>query len=143
MRRYLRCAILLVGLGLTAAAPARVIDAASSRAAAAPQESGAHVPLVVSIPHHLAKAEAERRVKNALAGLQKDYGFLLSIDHEVWSGPHLRFRATVMGEAATGRIDVGTARVEVKVMMPSNLSILVDMAQPVLLKQGTQLLAKQ
>jgi hypothetical protein len=105
--------------------------------------SAAYAPLIVSIPHHLAEAEAERRVKDALAGLQKDYGYLITIEHQVWNGPHLRFEATVMGLPAHGRIDVGRASVDVKVMMPASLSVLVDLAQPVLLKQGTQMLARQ
>jgi hypothetical protein len=131
-------------MSLPAGTAAHANEVALARAdAAATQERVSYVPLVVSIPHHLAEAEAERRVKDALADLQRGYGYLISIDHQVWNGPHLRFDATVMGQPARGRIDVGRTSVDVKVMMPSSLSVLVDMAQPVLLRQGTQMLAKQ
>lgn len=145
MRPIVRSVILAISIGAAGAGPAVAGGPALAKAdaAASTQDSDAYAPLDVSIPCHLSETEAERRVKDALAGLQKDYGFLLSIDHQVWRGSHLRFDATVLGQAARGRIDIGRRRVDLHVMMPSSLSLLATMAQPVLLKQGTQLLAKQ
>jgi hypothetical protein len=146
MRPIVSFLTLVVSLGMFGSAPvyAREVGPADAGVSAAPaQDRAAYAPLIVSIPHHLAEAEAERRVKDAIAGLQKDYGYLLTIDRQVWHGPHLRFDATVMGQPARGRIDIAADHVDVKVMMPASLSVLVDLAQPVLLRQGTQMLAKQ
>jgi hypothetical protein len=147
MRPIVRFTVLAFGLYAACVAPATAGERALAMADAAATEpvpdNGAYTPLDVSIPHHLSEKEAERRVRDALAGLQKDYGFLLSIDRQEWRGPHLRFQATILGQPANGRIDVGRTRVDLRVKMPSSLSLLASIAQPVLLKQGTQLLARQ
>jgi len=100
-------------------------------------------PLVVIVPHHLTEREAQIRIKAALAGLQKDYGYLLTLHQQVWTGYHLRFLARILGENAPGTIDITRDRVSVRVMMPSSLSMLTGMVQPVLQKQGRLILAKQ
>jgi hypothetical protein len=144
MRAIVGIVTLVVGLSVLGAAPLRAGELALAKAnIGAKAQDSAYTPLVVSIPHHLPEAEAERRVKDALATLQKDYGYLITIDHQVWNGPHLRLRATVMGQPARGRIDVGRTRVDIKIVMPSSLSVLIDVAQPLLLKQGTRMLAQQ
>lgn len=109
--------------------------------AAAPARD--HRALVVSIPNHRTKAEARRQVDKALSDLQRDYGFFVTIEHEVWAGDRLRLRATVLGQSAVGHIEVKTKHVDVRVLLPGSLTFLVDLAQPAILKAGTKMLAKK
>jgi hypothetical protein len=105
--------------------------------------SADYQPLVVSVPHHLSESEAKRRIEDALASLQKDYGYMLTLQQQVWTGYHLRFLARILGEEAPGTIDITKDRVNVRVLMPSSLSLFTTMAQPVLQKQGALILARQ
>jgi hypothetical protein len=98
---------------------------------------------VVTVPHHLSEREAQRRIEDALASLQTDYGYMLTLQRQVWTGYHLRFLARILGQEAPGTIDITKDRVSVRVLMPSSLSMFTSMAQPVLQRQGTLILARQ
>jgi len=50
-------------------------------------------PLVVSIPHHLGKEEALRRLKTGLAEVGTSFGHLFSVREQIWTGDHLAFRS--------------------------------------------------
>ena len=97
----------------------------------------------VSIPHHLARPEALRRLKAGLASLQREYSYLFSIQDEKWSGYHLAFRASVMGQPANGTIDVASGYVYLAVVLPWLLAILARAAEPLIVKQGAALLERQ
>ena len=43
-------------------------------------------PLVVSIPHHLGKDEAVRRLKSGLGSARTNFGHLLTVEEETWTG---------------------------------------------------------
>jgi hypothetical protein len=97
----------------------------------------------VSIPHHLARPEALRRLKSGLASLQRDYSYLFTIQDEKWSGYHLAFRASVMGQTADGTIDVAINSVYLSVALPFLLALLARAAEPLIAKQGTALLERK
>lgn len=99
--------------------------------------------LVVTIPNHLTKRQARRKVDKALADLQRDYSFLLTIERKSWTGDRLRLRAIVLGQAAVGRIDVTVTHVNVRVVLPGSLAFLIDAAQPAILKAGMEMLAQK
>ena len=63
-------------------------------------------PLVVSIPHHLGKEEALRRLKTGLAEVGTSFGHLFSVTEQIWAGDHLRFQVSALGQSASGSIDV-------------------------------------
>ena len=63
-------------------------------------------PLVVVIPHRLGKDEALRRIKDGLGRARAEFGWLLSLEEEVWSGDRLTFRVAALGQHASGIIDV-------------------------------------
>ena len=86
-----------------------LIPVAAQAEQAAP--TSANNQFAVSIPHHLAKPEAMRRLNSGLASLQREYSWLFAIQDEKWSGYHLVFRANVMGQPADGTIDVGKSAV--------------------------------
>jgi hypothetical protein len=112
-------------------------------AAAAAETAHDYRALVVSMPNHVSKPEARRRVEDAIEGLQRDYGLFFSVEQQIWSGYHLRFRARVLGQPALGTVDVTNDHVNLRVLLPQSLTVLADMAQPVLLKGGTAMLAKK
>jgi hypothetical protein len=65
-------------------------------------------PLVVAIPHRLGREEALRRLKNGLAEAAASFGHLYSVQEQIWTGNHLQFQVSALGQAASGSIDVNT-----------------------------------
>jgi hypothetical protein len=59
-------------------------------------------PLVVSIPHHLGKEEALRRLKTGLAEVGTSFGHLFSVREQIWAGDRLRFQVSAIGQSASG-----------------------------------------
>ena len=62
-------------------------------------------PIVVSLPHRLGKAEALQRLQASLNDAQLSSGGLFLFKNQ-WSGDHLDFRASMLGQTTTGTIDV-------------------------------------
>ncbi len=112
-------------------------------AAQAEQVGSSYNQFAVSIPHHLAKPEALRRLKAGLATLQRDYSYLFTVKDEKWSAYHLAFRASVMGQPADGTIDVGNSSVYLIVALPWLFAILAHAAEPLIVKQGTAMLERK
>ena len=71
-------------------------------------------PLVVSIPHHLGKEEALRRLKTGLAEVGTSFGHLFSVTEQIWAGDHLRFQVSALGQSASGSIDVADDQVRLE-----------------------------
>ena len=71
--------------------------------------------LVVSIPHHLGKEEALRRLKTGLAEIGTSFGHLFSVTEQIWAGDHLRFQVSALGQSASGSIDVADDQVRLEV----------------------------
>jgi len=99
-------------------------------------------PLVVSIPHHLGREEATRRLKGGLARAAASVP-VLSVDEERWEGDQMYFRVRALGQAASGRIDVAEDHVRLEVMLPWLLQRFAQMAQGVIRDRGTLLLTKR
>jgi hypothetical protein len=97
----------------------------------------------VSIPHHLARPEALRRLKSGLASLQHQYSYLFTIQDEKWSGYHLAFRASVMGQPADGTIDVTAGSVYLAVVLPWLFAIMARAAEPLIVREGTAMLERK
>jgi hypothetical protein len=100
-------------------------------------------PLTVSIPHHLGKAEAGRRLKSGLGKVREGYGHLLAVQEETWTGDCLQFRVSALGQAASGTIEVMEDRVNLVVFLPWLLAKLASAIQPLVQKEGTLLLEKK
>ncbi|HEU5017199.1 MAG TPA: polyhydroxyalkanoic acid system family protein [Pseudolabrys sp.] len=132
-------AVLAIPLPLEAQGQSRAA-LSDSALAEAPHDYRA---LVVSMPNHVSKPEARRRVESAIEDLKRDYGSFFTVEQRTWSGYHLRFRAHVLGQPAVGTVDVTNDHVNLRVLLPQSLTMLADMAQPVLLKGGTAMLAKK
>jgi Putative polyhydroxyalkanoic acid system protein (PHA_gran_rgn) len=100
-------------------------------------------PLVVSIPHRLGRDEAVHRLKSGLGSMRANFGHLFSVEEETWSGEHLDFRVSALGQSATGTIDVADDHVVLEVALPWLLAKLAEAAQPLIRKEGTLMLERK
>ncbi len=98
-------------------------------------------PVVVSLPHQLGKAEAVRRLQASLNDAQLSSGGLFLFKNQ-WSGDHLDFRASMLGQTTTGTIDVAEDHVRLEVQLPWLLSMLANKAKALVEKQGKLMLEK-
>ena len=100
-------------------------------------------PLVVSIPHRLGREEAVRRLKNGLGRARTDFGHLMTIEEENWTGDRVAFRLRALGQAAAGVIDVQEDHLRLEVSLPWLLAKISERLIPVIRKEGTLLLEKK
>jgi hypothetical protein len=98
-------------------------------------------PIVVSLPHRLGKAEALRRLKASFTDVQSGGGPLFVFKNQ-WSGDHLDFRASMLGQTTTGTVDVAEDHVRLEVQLPWLLSMLANKAKALVEKQGKLMLEK-
>jgi putative polyhydroxyalkanoic acid system protein len=100
-------------------------------------------PLVVTIPHRLGKEEAVRRLKSGLGTVRSNWSHVFTIQEETWSGDHLQFQVSALGQAASGSIDVLDDHVNLVVFLPWFLAKLAAAIQPLVRKEGTLMLEKK
>jgi len=100
-------------------------------------------PLFVSIPHHLGKDEAARRLKAGLGGARSQFGHLFTVQQETWTGDHLEFRVSALGQVVSGTIDVLDIAVNLQVVLPWLLAKVAEAIQPLIRKEGTLMLEKK
>jgi hypothetical protein len=100
-------------------------------------------PLVVSIPHHLGKEEAARRLKSGLASVGANFGHLFSVQEQIWTGNLLQFRIRALGQEASGSIEVAEDSVRLEIFLPWLLAKLVQSVQPLIRREGTLMLEKK
>jgi len=100
-------------------------------------------PLFVSIPHHLGKDEATRRLQSGLTNARAHFGHMLTVQEETWSGNNLAFRVSALGQAIGGTIDVFDDRVDLQVTLPWLLAKLAETIQPLIRREGTLMLDKK
>ena len=98
-------------------------------------------PIVVSIPHRLGKAEAMRRLKASFSDAHSS-GAGFFVFKNQWSGDHLDFRASMLGQSTTGTVDVAEDHVRLEVQLPWLLSMLANKAKVLVEKQGKLMLEK-
>jgi len=97
-------------------------------------------PVTASVPHRLGKAEALRRLKLGLSRAKGQFGSLLTIEHEEWSGDTLRFQMRALGQSAVGTITVLDESVLIEVTLPWLLAKMAERILPAMKKQATLLL---
>jgi hypothetical protein len=143
MRTIIVGAFAVVAFVSSAAIAASAAQAIESRTSEPPSSAASNAePFVVSVPHHVGRREALRHLKAGLADLQRSYSFLFAIQQEVWTGYHLQFRASVLGQPATGAIDVTDREAHLTVLLPWLLAKLAEAARPMIVKEGTAMLDK-
>jgi hypothetical protein len=100
-------------------------------------------PLIISIPHHLGREEAVRRIKSGLAAARANYAPWLAINEETWTGDRLSFNLSSLGQTAAGILDIADDHVRLEVTLPWLLAKLAERFTPLIRKEGTLLLEKR
>jgi putative polyhydroxyalkanoic acid system protein len=100
-------------------------------------------PLVVIVPHNLGKAEADRRLRSGLERVGTTFGGMLTIAEQTWVGDRLEFRASLLGAATRGAIDVADDHITLTVDLPWFLGRLAEKARSLLSRQGRLMLDKK
>jgi hypothetical protein len=100
-------------------------------------------PLVVSIPHRLGRDEAVRRIKSGFGQAHAHFAHLLTISEETWDDSRLSFRASALGQAASGVIDVREDQVVLTVQLPWLLARFAQAASKLISREGTLMLEKK
>lgn len=100
-------------------------------------------PLVVSIPHHLGKEEAIRRLKSGLAGMQTSFGHVFTVSEETWNENRLQFSVNALGQSVSGSIEVNEDSVRLEVVLPWLLAKLAEKLQPLIRREGLLMLEKK
>ena len=98
---------------------------------------------IVSIPHHLGREEAARRIKSGLAAARTNYSALLNIREETWNGDSLVFNMSTFGQSAAGRIDIADDHVRLEVTLPWLLAKFAEKLTPAIRKEATLMLEKK
>ena len=100
-------------------------------------------PLVVSIPHQLGAAEAQRRLRTGIEQLKEQYSGKFAVLENHWTGQHLDFRISLIGQTVSGKIDVAEDHVMLAVELPWMLAMLAQKAQGLIQSKGQLLLEKK
>jgi Putative polyhydroxyalkanoic acid system protein (PHA_gran_rgn) len=100
-------------------------------------------PLVVVIPHRLAKDEAARRIRDGFARARAEFAHLIRIEGDTWEGDRLTFAASALGQHAHGFIDVYDGAVRLEVTLPWLLARFAHAVQRVVGQRGAGLLDKK
>jgi hypothetical protein len=99
-------------------------------------------PLVVEIPHQLGKEEALRRLRSGFSRTRETLGNKFAIIDETWSGDHLDFRVSVLGQTTTGCVDVKEESVRIEVQLPWLLGLIAEGMRPLIEREGRLLLER-
>ena len=100
-------------------------------------------PLRVTIPHRLGKDEALRRIKSGFSSARLNYGHVLQVNDETWSGDRLTFQVSALGQYASGTIDVRESDVQLEVTLPWLLAKIAERFTPLIRKEGVLMLEKK
>ena len=100
-------------------------------------------PVVVSVPHSLGREEAVRRLKSGFERAGTQFGGLFDISEKTWSGDRLTFRASALGQQASGLIDVGDADVRIEVTLPWLLAKIAEKLVPAIRRESLLMLEKK
>ena len=100
-------------------------------------------PVVVSIPHHLGKDEAVRRMKTGLQKVMQPFGSMLTVVQQDWTDNRLEFRIQALGQTSSGIVDVEDDHVRLEIHLPMALRMLAEKAKAVVQRSGKLLLEKK
>ena len=100
-------------------------------------------PVVVSVPHRLGREEAARRIRAGFERAGTQFGGLLDISEQAWTGDRLTFRASALGQQASGLIDVLDDSVRIEVTLPWLLGKIAEKLIPAIRRESTLMLEKK
>jgi hypothetical protein len=72
-----------------------------------------------------------------------NFGHLFTVQEETWTGDHLAFRLSALGQMVSGSIDVAEDHIDVELVLPWLLAQLVDNLQPLIRREGALMFEKK
>jgi hypothetical protein len=99
--------------------------------------------LKISLPHHLPRQEAVRRLQGGFAGLRQQFAQNLAQVEDRWTGDHLDLKATAFGQSVTARVDVRDTVVDIEVDLPWLFAVLAEKIKGQVEQAGRKLLEKK
>lgn len=97
----------------------------------------------IDIPHKLTREAARARIETGFAKIRSDAtGGMLKWEDN-WTGDHLDFKAKVMMQTVTGRLEILNDVVHVEVDLPAFLAAIADKLTGRIRKEGQALLEKK
>jgi hypothetical protein len=100
-------------------------------------------PVVVLVPHRLGREEAARRIKSGFERAGHQFGGILNISQQAWSGDRLTFQASALGQQAAGTIDVLEDSVRIEVTLPWLLAKIAERLAPAIRRESVLMLEKK
>ena len=94
----------------------------------------------VSIPHHLGRDEARRRIDTGLDSLQSQFAGRLTGVERSWDGDRMAFAVSALGQRVSGSLDVRDAEVAVEIALPWLLAAIADKVRARVEREGRKLL---
>lgn len=96
----------------------------------------------VTLRHDLGRDQAKERIRNGFDQMGAAIGSAAQVEQD-WTGDAMAFRAKVMGQSISGRLDVRDTDVLIEMTLPGLLGALADKVAGALKQQGTLLLTKK
>ena len=100
-------------------------------------------PVVISVPHRLGREEAARRLKSGFERAGSQFGGILNISQQAWSGDRLTFQASALGQQAAGTIDVMDDSIRIEVTLPWLLAKMAEKLAPAIRRESVLMLEKK
>ena len=97
-------------------------------------------PVVVTIEHGSSKDAVKSKLAASLDEIRARLGPLVGSIEQQWAGDALTFRLAALGQAVTGRIEVGDRVVRIEILLLGLLDYLGDRIASRVQREGTALL---
>jgi hypothetical protein len=94
----------------------------------------------LSLPHDLGEAEARRRLVAGLYDARATHPAYLKHLQETWDGNRMEFKASVIGQTITGRVEVEARRLHIHIDLPLLLAVFAGHIVPRIESEGAKLL---
>jgi Putative polyhydroxyalkanoic acid system protein (PHA_gran_rgn) len=96
-------------------------------------------PMIVDLPHKLGAEEARRRIERNVGKLSEHIPGGAQVSSR-WTGNRLDLDVGAMGQQVAAEIDIQETIVRMKVTLPPALAFFGAMVEPLLRKQGAEML---
>lgn len=97
----------------------------------------------IDIPHKLTRLEARARIEKGFGRIRSEATGGMVKFEDSWTGDHLDFKAKVMMQSVTGRLDVLDDHVHVEIDLPAFLAAIAEKLTGTIRKEGQVLLEKK
>jgi Putative polyhydroxyalkanoic acid system protein (PHA_gran_rgn) len=100
-------------------------------------------PVVVTIEHRSDKETVKRKLQGSLDQIRAQLASLVTAIDQHWNGDVLEFHMSSLGQAISGKIEVGEAIVRVELLLPGLLGVFARTISSRIREQGQKLLEKK